>query len=243
MFSLSGQKYSQSDFAHYIKEHQNIKKKINIKTVVNKLYVQFVEESCISFEDSKLEEKYPEFRTLINEYRDGILLFELTDRKVWSKAIKDTSGLLNFYKNNKTNYMWDERLHASIYTCANMEVANKARKLVKKGEKKGYSDDEILKILDEEKEVVKIEEGKFLKEENEIIDSIVWEPGLSGNIVKGSSVIFVQVKEKLKPMVKTLNEARGLVTADYQRYLEKEWIESMRKKYPVKINKKVLATL
>ena len=70
---------------------------------------------------------YPDFRNLMGEYRDGILLFELTDKKVWSKAVKDT-GVETFYEKNKNNYMWADRLDATVYTCANAEVAKEVKK-------------------------------------------------------------------------------------------------------------------
>jgi len=82
-------------------------------------YKEFVDESVINFEDANLESKYPEFRNLLKEYRDGILLFDLTDQKVWSKAVKDTSGLKAFYEKNKNNYLWDERAEVTTYKCAN----------------------------------------------------------------------------------------------------------------------------
>lgn len=257
MFSLLDRKYTQQDFAQYIEKHQSKRKKLPARQVVNKLYEQFVEESCMQFEDDRLEIKYPEFKVLIDEYRDGILLFELTDKKVWSRAIKDTTGLKVFYNNNKTKYMWDKRLDASIYYCADEDVAKKTRKLAKKRVKKGYSKEEILQMVnsskgetpsvEKENKVLRIEDGKFLKDENDMIDKIKWEAGLSDNIIsaKGGSesVVFVYVNKNLKPMVKTIREARGLVTADYQGYLEKEWIDSLRKKYPVKVNEKVLSTI
>ncbi|MFH1319723.1 MAG: peptidylprolyl isomerase [Bacteroidota bacterium] len=262
MFTLLNRKYTQQDFAQYIEKQQTKRKKAPVKQVVNNLYKQYVEESCIGFEDSRLEMKYPEFKALINEYRDGILLFELTDRKVWSRALKDTTGLKVFYENNKTNYMWDDRLDASIYTCYDKSIVKKARKLANNRVKKGYSIKEIIEMIasgDKGPKVLEIEDGKFPRQENDIIDSIEWVVGLSRNLspetfpgktgkgsvgdVKKPQVVFVYVNNILKPSVKTLIEARGLVTADYQSYLEKEWIESMKKKYIVYIDQMVLSSI
>ncbi len=93
--------------------------------VANALYSEFVNESCLAYEESKLDSLYPDFRNLMQEYRDGILLFELTDKKVWSKAVKDTVGLKEFYETNKKNYMWGDRLEATIYTCANARYSSR----------------------------------------------------------------------------------------------------------------------
>ncbi|MFL5752939.1 MAG: peptidylprolyl isomerase, partial [Bacteroidia bacterium] len=109
MFSLAGKKYTQNDFAKYLESHQTRRLIITDAKayVIEQQYKNFVDEACIAYEESMLESKYPDFKNLLQEYRDGILLFELTDRKVWSKAVKDTSGLKEFYEKNKNNYLWD----------------------------------------------------------------------------------------------------------------------------------------
>lgn len=243
MFTLAGTKFTQQDFATYIEQHPTKNRKATAKSVVNQLYKRFVQETCIAFEDGRLESKYPEFKALVQEYNDGILLFELTDQKVWSKAIKDTTGLRIFHENNKNNYMWEQRVNASIYTCKDEATAKKVRKTVKKGLKKGYSKDDILKLTNTDGDVLTIEEEKYLKGDNDLIDKITWAVGFSDNQTVEKSAVFVYVKEVLKPMAKTLTEAKGLVTADYQTYLEKEWIEVLKKKFKYSVNKEVLATI
>src|SRR5688572_14040154 len=132
LFTLGTMTYTQEDFTIYINSHQSKKQNTTPKQVGYTLYNQFVDESCLNYEESQLEIKYPEFKALMQEYRDGILLFDLTDKKVWSKAVKDTAGLQDFYETNKTKYMWDKRLDAIIYTSANADIAAKTRKLLKK---------------------------------------------------------------------------------------------------------------
>jgi peptidyl-prolyl cis-trans isomerase SurA len=90
---------------------------------------------------------------------------------------------------------------------------------------------------------LQIKSGKFLKGDNDVIDSIAWVPGITKDMKKNDQVVFVDVKKVLPPQVKSLEEAKGLVTADYQAYLEKEWIESLRKKYPVTIHQEVVDTI
>ncbi|MEI6766391.1 MAG: peptidylprolyl isomerase [Bacteroidota bacterium] len=244
MFSLASKNYTQQDLAKYIATHQNKRAKTGFPTFVNEKYNAFVDESCINYEDGRLETKYPEFRALMKEYRDGILLFELTDQKVWSKAIKDTSGLEEFHAKNKNNYMWDTRLDASIYTCKDAATAKAARKLAKSQEKKKLSDSDILKKINTDSiPVLKIESKYFLKKDNALIDSIKWEKSITSDINKGKSVVFVSVHKVMAPEPKTLKEAKGLVTADYQNYLEKEWIDALRNKYKWDVNKEVFESL
>ena len=139
--------------------------------------------------------------------------------------------------------MWDSRLDVSIYSCKDEAAAKSVRKLVKKGLKKGYSKEDILTLANQEGSIVEIEEGKFLKEESPLAGQIEWINGFSKNVNIDNQVVFAYVHKVLAPMPKTLKEAKGLVTADYQNYLEKEWIEVLRKKYDYHINKDVLDTL
>jgi peptidyl-prolyl cis-trans isomerase SurA len=200
-----------------------------------------VNESCTTFEESRLDEKHPDFKALMQEYRDGILLFELTDKKVWSKAIKDSVGLKNFYDEHKNNYMWNERLDATIYTCANAAVAKQVRAMLSK---KNPNNDKILAEVNKSSALnLTVKEGKFSMSDNDIIDGIKWEKGLTPAIEKGNTTVFVLVKNKMAPQPKTLEEAKGLVTADYQAFLEKVWIDSLKKKYPVAVNKEVLNSI
>lgn len=240
IFTLGGKNYTTFDFAQFLAKHQTKRTGISSQAIAHSQYEHFVEDVCISHEESQLDRKYPEFHSLMNEYGDGILLFDLTDKMVWSKAVKDTTGLENFYDKNKNNYMWGERLDAVIYTCKNADVASQARKLIKKKK----SDSEIAATLNKDSSLnINIKDGKFSKGDNEYIDEIAWVPGLSNDISKNNQVVFVKVNAILAPQAKKLDEARGLITADYQNFLEKTWINELRSKYSFKVNEDVLKTL
>ena len=234
--------YTQQDFAKYLASHPSVSRtKEDSSVYVRKMYKQYVDEMAMNYEDNRLETKYPEFKSLMKEYRDGILLFEHTDEKVWSKAVKDTVGLKSFYEKNKNNYLWDDRLDATIYTCANAKLAKTTRNLVKKGK---LTNDEILKQINKDSQLnLKIESGEYLKKDNAIIDTISWAPGITNDINKDNSVVFVKVNRIIPKEPKTLAEARGLITADYQTYLEKVWISELKKKYPVVVNREVFETI
>lgn len=239
MFALNDKKITQTDFAKYLESHQSKRPKSEVKSLIDELYKQFVDEECISYEELRLDEKYPDFKSLMQEYRDGILLFDLTDKKVWSKAVKDTIGLKEFYEKNKQNYLWEERADASIYTCADEKVAKEAKEMLKKHK----TEKEILETINKKSQLnLQIESKPFLPKENALVDAN-WSPGISANKTENGKVVFVEIKKLLKPEPKSFNESKGLVTADYQTYLEKEWIESLRKKYSVSINNDVLKTI
>ncbi len=241
MFNFNDKIYTQKDFANYINSHQSKRSKADIKMVVDNLYKQFVDESIIAYEESRLDIKYPEFKALIQEYRDGILLFELTDKKVWSKAIKDTIGSKEYYENNKNNYMWNERADASIYSCADEKIAKKVHDLLKIGKAEKEIISEVNKISQLN---LQVETRTFNKGENDMIDKN-WTPGISEIIVSPTSKenIVISVNKLLKPEPKSYIDSKGVVTADYQNYLEKKWLEELKLKYKVTIDKDVLATI
>ena len=240
IFTLGEQNYTQKMFAEYIANNQNITKGENINEFVNNKFREYSDIECKAYEDARLEDKYPEFKAIMKEYRDGILLFELTNDKIWSYATKDTVGLKNYHEQHKKEFMWDTRLDASIYTFNDTSYVNTTRELVKSG----MSDEDILSEINQDSlNIVNVKRKKFQKEDNDLIDSIKWKKGVTDNLDKNGKTVFVVVHDKLRAQPKSFNEARGLITAGYQEYLETEWIKELRAKYPVEIHEEVLSSL
>tara|TARA_B110000459_G_C16621273_1_gene501845 strand:- start:2360 stop:4312 length:1953 start_codon:yes stop_codon:yes gene_type:complete len=245
-YAADGDKFefTQLDFANYIQEHKyrgDKKKNISIEVEINRMYNQIVNEKGIEFKDLRLVKTNQEFKLLMQEYRDGILLFDLTDEKVWSKAVKDSAGLYAFYEKNKANYMWGERVEATLYTCNDSEIAKRLEKILKKKAKKGYSNEDILKLINVDSQLsLKIDEGKYAKKDNEFVDASNWIKGETSNVTKDKVVVIVAVKEVLKAEPKALDEIKGLITSDYQNYLETQWVKELKSKYKVEVNNEVL---
>ena len=237
LFKIGDQVTTQQDFANWLASKQKKREKINVQAYVNNQYKDFLNDRLMRYEDKHLEGKYPEFHALMNEYRDGILLFDLTDKNVWSKAVKDTTGLKEFFEKNKGNYMWESRIDASVYIAKDPDILTKARNFLSTG----LSDDNILKEINADTgKSLTIESGKFQRADNPYLEKIKWEAGLSPTIKSDTASAFVNVRAVLKPEPKQLNDARGLITADYQNFLEKEWIRDLKKKYPVVVHREVL---
>ena len=210
------------------------------------MYKLYTDEVTMAYKESKLESTQPDFKNILAEYRDGILLFDLTDKKVWSKAIKDTVGLKEFYEKNKNKYMWNERLDAVVYTCATPEIAKQVHKELdlRKKNKSKKTDDDLLKEINKDSQLnLKIEKSKFNKGENDAVDKTKWVPGIGADMEMNKQTVFVVVNKVIAPEPKSLSESKGLVTADYQTELEKQWVEELRKKYTVTINNDVLQTI
>lgn len=233
--------YTQQDFAKYVSLHQTKRSGSNPQALGYSMYDTWVGETSLSYLESQLEDIYPEFRNLIREYRDGILLFDLTDKMVWSKAVKDTAGLQAFYDENKINYLWGERCDAAIYSIQDSKTAADFRKQLVKGKKSGS---EIINEINRKTpNTINIQESRFNHAENEMLEAFGWKKGISEVLNLNNRFYVVHVKEILAPMPKSINEAKGVITADYQSYLEAEWIRSLRGKYKVEVNDSVLKTL
>ncbi len=241
LFNFNDKVYTQADFANYIISHQSKRAKMDVKMLINQLYNQFVDEMAVAYEESRLDQKYPEFKSLMEEYHDGILLFALSDQKVWTKAVKDTLGSKEFYEKNKANYQWEARADASVYSCSNEEIAKQVRSFLTANK----TEKEILAEINKDSQLnLQVETRLFNKDENEFV-SKNWKPGISANMVseKDKKIVIVLVNKILPPSQKSYLDAKGLITADYQNQLEKQWLVDLKKKYTVTIDKNVLATI
>jgi len=242
LFIIGDRKHSQADFASYLNRNQGASQ-INIEVYVNSLYERFVEESVLEFAEDQLPEKFPEFRHLVQEYHDGILLFDLTDSLVWSKAVSDSAGLEAYFDAREDEYMWEERMDATLFTCRDREVAEFARGLYIQAKKKESGPEEIVASVNGEfndTTCINFEYRKFEKEDHSLVRSMDWKDDVSGLAEINDKTVFLVKNKILKPEPRELNDSRGLVTADYQNYLEKQWVQALRAKYEIQVNRELL---
>jgi peptidyl-prolyl cis-trans isomerase SurA len=237
---VSGTKYTVNDFYQTMITRKGANTNLNPVDYVKYEAKMFAEDKLMREEDAHLEGKYPAFRLLMKEYREGILLFELTDQLVWSKAVKDTVGLNSYFEANKANFMWPDRAEVVIYTCANDEIANKLRKMLESGK----SPSEAAAELNQGTQLnLQTEGGLFAREDREVLGKIKWTEGLSVNVPMNGQVLVVDIEELLNKSPKKLSESRGLVTSEYQNFLDKMWVEELRKTHTYKVNTEVLHSI
>ena len=210
LFVLDGNYYSQADFIQYVLANQ-MKVSDNYQTYFNSLYELFINEICINYEKSKLEERYPEFKALLQEYTDGILLFDLMDDMVWTKAIKDTLGLQDFFDFNNKKYMWGERVDAKIYTCIDETISKKTLRYIKRGHKLSFITDEyILEKINRGSPLnLQITANKYSKDENVYVSRTNWDVGVS-DLIKGKdgSIIIVDILSVIPPIKKNFQKQK-----------------------------------
>jgi peptidyl-prolyl cis-trans isomerase SurA len=238
LFSLGGKRYTLGDFSTYLKRMAGNRVKFSKDKTPQQagldMFNDFVKQEALKYEESMLEEKYPEFKALMREYREGIMLFEITKREVWDKASQDTIGLQRFYDNNKSNYKYGERAKVVIYS-VNTEDEKALAKFQKLARKK--SPEKVLKKMNKVREVVTFETGTYEKGKSQMVDATLWKNGMLGSEWKeGDTRKYVKVNKVMPESIKPLSESRGYVIADYQDFLEKNWIKDLTASYPLKVN-------
>ena len=333
LFTIKGKPYAVKDFLAYAQQNQRPRAGAQPAFAMQQLYDQYVEQSLTDFEKGSLETKYEDYRMLVKEYRDGILLFQLMDEKVWSKAIEDTVGLKKFFADNQAKYQWDQRVQGTAVSAATSVLLARAQKAlkagrypvtkgvpkavayrpgaatplkvgtlaldelgrqlaqdtlaqvtltgrVKKGEKASLararadsaarylrrrgvpagrirtaalaapiaegavqaalvsgSAAAIEAGLNEQNPLsVQITQRIFQKGDNKVVDELLTKAPGTYNVQKDGRYYAVTIDKVLPAGPKTLSEARGQATSDYQTHLEKEWITQMRTARPVKVN-------
>ena len=241
MFTLADQKFTQKQFAKYLEKNYRAVRSTDNRTLVEKQYANFQKAEILAYEERQLDSKYPEFKALMKEYHDGILLYEVMTDKVWNKAIKDTAGLRVYFNANNNKYVWGERANAYVYECTSKEVAAKVATLLKSDT---ISSKTIIGIINKDSELnLRVRTGKFETATTSYLKNQVIKKGVNPVYQFENKYYVVKVDELLPAGPKLLSEAKGAATSDYQTYLEKQWLEEIAKKHPIIVNKQVLYSL
>jgi peptidyl-prolyl cis-trans isomerase SurA len=230
LFTIDNNKFHLNNFKQYL-----LKENINAGTFSD-YYPSWTEYEMVQLEDSRLEEKYPDFRYLVQEYHDGLLFFNIMEDKIWKFAAEDSIGLETFYSKNKSMFLWEERFKGLIITCKNKEAREESEKYFDAQ----LTPEEVEDLLNKEDKLIEIKRGAWEKGDNQVVDHYVWnEQSTSGF---NPELTFIR-GNVIDSEPKTLEEAKGLYISAYQDYIEKTWIKSLRKKYKIKVNKKLLKTV
>ena len=233
------------DFVNYLEKRQSMGKSRNPLAYVDRLYHEFTKEMVMEYEESRLPEKYPEFRYIYEEYHDGILLFDIMDEEVWTRAVADSLGLENYFREHRKEYMWGERTEAYLLTLtqdADLAGLRSAWKKVVKGK----WNEEALNdrfCRNDTASCITLEYLLVEKGDNERVDARNGVRGPGPILENGDQRSFIIVKGTRSPQNKKLDEARGQLTSDYQEYLEAEWIRSLKEKYPVSVDRSQLTKI
>lgn len=221
----------------YSQQKANIKTK-PIAKLTDELFEKFTDEQLISYYNENLENEFPEFRYVMDEYRDGLLLFDLMEKEIWNRAKSDTTGLMNFHKANIQNYQWKKRHDVDILSSTDKATIEKAQSFLKKGKSIDYIKEKLNK---DGKVNIMVKSGLY--EEN--YDVLSQYPnvatGVTSVALKDKYYFVVNVKSTKDAGPKEFADCKGKVISDYQQYLENNWVDELKREFQIKVNTDVFA--
>jgi peptidyl-prolyl cis-trans isomerase SurA len=237
VLTLDSKKISGVEFLNYIKKQQNRMQRVEpLERLKKELAENFVISSLNAYYDENLEKEFPEFNNVMQEYKEGLLLFDLMEKEIWQKAQTDSLGLEAFYQKNKDNYKWNQRIDAIVASSVKPEFVEKAQKLFKKKKSVDY----IKKQLNKDAVVnIMIDQGYFEQGSSGLPKDYKLSKGVSDIYKEGDYYYVILGQKILSSSTKSLEEARGRVVSDYQQYLEEHWLDSLKKEFTYNVNNSV----
>ena len=241
ILTFADSSFSNIDFIHHLIQGNLFEKCINNVDLINIHFQKYIDEKLIEFEKTQLENKHPDFKALMKEYRDGILLFEISDQKIWSKAIKDTLGLKKYFNDNRSLWQFADRIKGTLFTSVSKKIINKAYNLKKKGH---LNNDSIITLLNQENPLnISFSEKNINDFENYNTTFNELKEGINKPIFSNGKWYLFFVKEKLVKRSKEFNEAEGIIVSGYQNFLEDSWLKSLKEKYKIELNYDILYSI
>ncbi|HLX90720.1 MAG TPA: peptidylprolyl isomerase [Puia sp.] len=240
LFTFPGKSVTMSDWYTYIRMARNVPSLSSGKTY-QEIEDQYIQTVAMEYYRNHLEKYNPAFAAQLDEFREGNMLFEIMQREIWKKASDDSAGLHKYFDANKNKYWWDASADAIVFTCNSEGSASRVR------EKIQDSTARWKKMLDASDGSMQADSGRFLLTQLPMAEQKGFQQGSFTSFVTNqpdNTVTFayiVKVYNERTP--RNFMEARGLVTNDYQTYLEDQWITALKKKYPVSIQEPVLKSL
>ncbi|MFT7031845.1 MAG: peptidyl-prolyl cis-trans isomerase SurA [Cyclobacteriaceae bacterium] len=236
LFGLGEKEYTLRDFWSYTISRQRKRTHSNLQEYKTDLYNRFEEKSIFDFEEVQLSKTNFDYRMILEEYRSGILLFNLMEEKVWKKAMEDTLGQKSYYDRNKEEFIKQENAEVRIFVSSEENVIEQSRKYLEASTK------EIDDVFNKQEALtLQVIEKNVEKGQDEMI-SAYWKEGVYKH-VENEKYYLINIKKIIPEGIKKYEKTKGAVISGYQDELEKNWIEELKSQHPVKVNKSVLKKL
>ncbi len=234
LLTINAKKIDGKAFLDFIDKQQKAGLKVKpLSKLVDTMYDKFLDEQLTAYYDENLETEFPDFANIMEEYRDGLLLFDLMEKEIWDRAKTDTIGLKKFYDEHKTEQMWKRRVDVTIASSTKQDMIKKAQAFLKKNEKPQAIKD---KLNVENVINVMTNSGVFEEGSDALPKTMKYNLGVS-EVFKEGEYYFVTKIDKIIPEgVKTLEDCKGKMVNDYQQYLEQRWVDDLKQEFTVKIN-------
>jgi peptidyl-prolyl cis-trans isomerase SurA len=236
LYTFADQRLSARDFAAYTEKRKSMIVTTDPAIFINRSIEAISNDQIIQYENSILEKKYPDFRYLINEFHDGILLFNISEEKIWSRAQNDSAGLIKYYEEHKKDFLTKRGIEAKLYTLRLPAGDKKLASAYRKYYRKKDGDRLMLeKFNGKNDSLLLINEKSWFEGDDPDIDKIKWIKGKQNIRIDNFPSIII-INKVNEPVPRPFSEVEGEMMNGYQSALEKEWIEQLREKYTVKIN-------
>jgi peptidyl-prolyl cis-trans isomerase SurA len=202
---------------------------------------EFTKMAMYDYYRNHLEDFSEEFRVQMSEFRDGNLFFEIMQQEIWNRTQSDSTALLELYEKNRSTYNWQASADAVIFFCADAASSLSLHEQLKKNPSNWKNASAALS------EKVVADSSRYEWAQIPGLDKTTPKAGmLTPQIVNpndntASFAYIIKVYTESSP--RSFNEAKGLVMNDYQTWLEEQWIKNLKKKYPVRVDQKVLADI
>lgn len=238
LFTIGETDYTYKDFGnHLVKTQRNLQGNKPLNHIVSEKYTAFFNKSLVEYHEAHLEDVNSEFANVVNEYRDGLLLFDLMENTIWNASKTDSLDIQEFYNSNKKNYILPKRIDAVVASSTKQKTLKKVSKLLEEN----MSLDRIKDLVNSNDSVEVIFTSGIMDAEHQALPKgFKFKKGISKIFKHNDAFEVVQVKDILPETEKTLEEAKGAVISDYQNQKEAKWVKSLADKYKVVVNKDIL---
>jgi peptidyl-prolyl cis-trans isomerase SurA len=240
IYTFASQRLTNNEFASYIERRGSRILTSDPEYFIKQSIEARLADQIIKYEDSVLEKKYPDFGYLMTEFHDGILLFEISGKKIWNRVQEDSAGLMAYYNEHKNEYLTKRAVDAKIYTLGSTKGERKLTRIYRKYARYNECDSLMLNKLNRNGDtLLVIREGRFEQGVDKQIDAVEWSPGLK-SVQLGQFSSLINVIKVHEPEPRPFSDVQGEMMTAYQEYLEKDWIKQLKERYSVKIDDLVL---
>jgi peptidyl-prolyl cis-trans isomerase SurA len=240
LYSFADQNYSVNEFANYIEKRGSMIITKDSSVFISRALETMVSDQLLNYENSVLEAKYPEFRYLLKEFHDGMLLFEISGRKVWNRVNDDSLGMRRYYEEHKNSYLTPAGIEAKIYTLRSQGGEKMLSSEFKKYSRMSDTDTRLVsKFNNKNDTLLIITENTWYKGDDNEIDNLKWISG-SQSFVRNGFPAIIRIKKIIEPVPLEFEKVQREMLTGYQEYLEIEWMRQLKEKYSVKIDSLVL---
>lgn len=241
IYTFANKVTSNSDFANYLEKRGFMIATKDSVLFINRSIETKAGDDLVNYENSQLEKKNPEFRYLMNEFHDGILLFEISNRKVWNRVNDDTLGLKKYYESHKTDHLTPPGISAVLYTLKVPDGAKKLESAYKKYSAKKNSKELLFAKFNKKKDtLLVITEREWFKGDDAAIDNLKWVKGDQYFKINGFPSI-ISINKIIEQLPLPLRDVKGEMMTRWQDELENSWREQLKTGYSVKLDNMVLA--